>query len=254
MNTTTYNIGDPNSSEASLQEWARITAYRITNDPAVREEMLRGLELKRPRTPDPDLGAEPSQWMANSEDRDGADPQPRRTKRRKTAIEEGETGDRPAAQRGETQEPRVWGTPAIANDTSKLGSQGLTSETQVVPSQGVYHPLSPGPTVTEATPGPTELRDQAWTEGGQRISAGTEDAHNEEETDKQRWERLMYREEGRWRCRGCDGKPFSDRSTLQRHCRSSAHVKQRDLRQCPQCPKVYKRLSGLNRHLKEKHR
>ncbi|KAH9990915.1 hypothetical protein BJV77DRAFT_1068610 [Russula vinacea] len=123
MNTTTHNIGDPNSSEASLQEWARITAYRITNDPAVREEMLRGLELKRPRTPDPDLGAEPSQWMANSEDRDGADPQPRRTKRRKTAVEEGETGDRPAAQRGETQEPRVWGTPAIANDISKLGAK-----------------------------------------------------------------------------------------------------------------------------------
>ncbi|KAF8470412.1 hypothetical protein DFH94DRAFT_770989 [Russula ochroleuca] len=250
MNPMTYDIGDPSSH----QEWAKITANRIANDPEFQEELLRGSDysLKRLRTPEPDLGARPSQWTAESEDRDGADPHSRRTKRRKI-IEEGETGDRAAAQRGETQEPRVRRTPAITEDKSKLGNQGLRSETHVVPSQGVYHPLSPGPAITEATLGPTELRDQAWREGGQSISEGTEDAHDEEETDEERWARLMYREGGRWRCRGCDGRAFSDRSTLQRHCRSSAHAKQRDMRKCPLCEKSYRRQSGLNRHLKAKH-
>jgi rubrerythrin len=253
MNPMIYDIGDP----SGLQEWAEITANRIANDPEFQEELLRGSDysLKRLRTPEPDLGAGPSQWTAESEDPDGSDLHSRRTKRRRT-IEEGETGDRAAAQRGETQEPRVRRTPANQNDTSKLGNQGLRSETHVVPSQGVYRPLSLGPAITEATLGPTELRDQAWREGGQGISEVTEvteDAHDEEETDEERWARLMYREGGRWRCRGCDGRAFSDRSTLQRHCRSSAHAKQRDMRKCPLCEKSYRRQSGLNRHLKVKH-
>ena len=82
---------------------------------------------------------------------------------------------------------------------------------------------------------------------------GIEDAHDEEETDKEGWERLMLHTDGVWRCVGCGGQAFSDRCTLQRHCKSAVHGKQRDKRKCPFCPKEYQRLGHLKRHMDKKH-
>jgi hypothetical protein len=106
--------------------------------------------------------------------------------------------------------------------------------------------------------GPHEYASQAWTEGSADASAsgetkGNEDAHDEEETDEERWRRLMHFENGTWMCMGCDGKSFSDRCTLQRHCKSSLHAKERDYRGCPYCPQEYLRSSNVNRHIKSKH-
>jgi hypothetical protein len=82
---------------------------------------------------------------------------------------------------------------------------------------------------------------------------GIEDPHDENETDRQRWARLMLKENGEWKCMGCGGRVFSDRCTLQRHCRSGIHGKQRDWRKCPLCPNKYQRQSGVTRHMKLKH-
>ena len=245
------NTGDPLSIQvAALREWARVRAERFSegNDPELKEELEREYDRsvrKRRRSPEPDPGAGPSQFMARSDGSSNADlPRTIHTKRRR------ETGDRAAAQRGETQEQRVGRSPASVKNKSKLGTQGLAGRTLVVPSQGVYPPLPPGATTSEATLGSTESRNQAWNEGGQRMG----DAHDEEETDRARWERLIYREGEKWKCRECNGKEFRDRSSSHRHCRTSLHAKKRDIRKCPLCTKGYLRKSGLNRHIKEKHK
>jgi hypothetical protein len=232
---------------------AKDTANRIQTGLALKEELQRPsghVVYKRLREPEPDPGAGTSQWMAECEGRGFADsPNTRHAKRRKVTTEEGGTGDRAAAQRGKTQELRVRMTPAILDDKSKLG-RGL-EETPSVPSQGVYPPISPGPTVTGASLGLPYFDDRAWTRGEERISkeAGDED----EETDGERCARLMYFEEMKWRCRGCNGKGFSDRSTLRRHCKT-VHGDARRVCPHPYCTKSYRRQSGLNRHIREKHR
>jgi len=80
---------------------------------ALREGLKRSSDdrhRKRLRTPEPDLGAGPCQWMAESEDRDDAEPpNMRSTKRRKITMER-KTEDRVAAQRGDTQELRAQRT------------------------------------------------------------------------------------------------------------------------------------------------
>jgi uncharacterized C2H2 Zn-finger protein len=233
------NTGDPN--------WARIMAERICHgdDPKLKKDLERtyNYSVRKRRLPEPDPRAGPSLCMARSDGRSSEDlPRTIGTKRRR------ETGDMAAAQTGETQEQRVGRSPASVKIKSKLGEEGLR-EALVAPSQGVYSPLSPGATTAEVPLGPTESREQAWKVGGQRMG----DAHDEEETDRERWERLMYREEETWKCRGCNGKVFSDRGTLQRHCRSSVHAKKRDIHKCPRCTKEFMRQSGLMRHIKEKH-
>ena len=251
MPPVNLNTGDPLFTEgAALREWARIKAERFYQgtDPELQEELERTYNdniRKRRRSPEPDPGAGPSQCTVASDGRGSEDPtRTTRTKRRR------ETGDWAATQRVDTQEQHVGRTPAGVKNISKLGTQGLAGRTLVVPSQGVYPPHPPGATTSEATLGSTESRHQAWNEGGKRM----EDAHDEEETDRARWERLIYREGEKWKCRECDGKEFRDRSSSHRHCRTSVHAKKRDIRKCPLCTKGYLRKSGLNRHIKEKHR
>ena len=173
-------------------------------------------------------------------------------KKRKTK-EDKETGVGEAAQRGGTQELPIEGT----QNNPKQNPSGLDMETLVVP-QGVSSPHALGPTVMGATPGSRKYTSQAWTEGTRGESkpqekVGIEDAHDEEETDKERWERLMLHTDGVWKCAGCGGRAFSDRCTLLRHCRSAVHGKQRDKRKCPFCPKEYQRLGHLKRHMDKKH-
>jgi rubredoxin len=235
--------------------WAKVGEDRIEIGLALREELKRASDnrhRKRLRTADPDLGAGPSHSMAESEDRDGAEPpNTRSTKRRKITMGR-KTEDRVAAQRGETQELRARRTSIRTVNKSKLGNRGLRKETPVAPSQGVYPPFSPRPTIG-ATLGLTEMEDQAWTwtEGSEHISEGTEDVHDEE-TDEERWTRLMVLEE-EWKCRECHGKTFFDRSTLRRHCKT-VHGSEYDRWKCRVCPdKSYSRKSGLDRHMKKRH-
>ena len=181
----------------------------------------------------------------------------RNAKKRRRTIGDEETGVGAAAQWDESRELPVRKTPAHVKNTSKLG-QGLNTESLVAPLQGVPPLPAPGPSIIGATLGPYKNASQAWTEGsadasGSGETKGIEDAHDDEETDKERWRRLMNFEDGRWMCMGCDRKIFSDRCTLQRHCRSSLHAKERDYRRCPYCPQEYLRSSNVNRHIKSKH-
>ncbi|KAH9987746.1 hypothetical protein BJV74DRAFT_840899, partial [Russula compacta] len=81
-----------------------------------------------------------------------------------------------------------------------------------------------------------------------------EDPHDEEETDRQRWDRLMFYDGGVWRCTGCGGKPFANRCTLQRHCKSSVHGKKRDMRKCRFCGRLFRRLTSVDRHITKQHK
>jgi len=152
--------------------------------------------------------------------------------------------------------PESW-TPRQAKRKSKLG-RGLNMET-LVATQGVSSSLALGPTIAGAIPGSHEFASQASTEGtgGQsdpQEKVGTEDAHDDEETDKERWERLMHHADGVWRCASCGGRAFSDCCALQRHCKSAVHGKQRDKQKCPVCSKKYQRLGHLTRHMDQKHK
>jgi hypothetical protein len=256
MDPVGSNTYGPVSSEDTPQQqlrfdepWAKVGKDRIEIGLALREELKRASDnryRKRLRTPELNPGAE-------YEDRDGEEPPNTRSTKRRKITTERKTEDRVAAQRGETQELRARRTSDRQENKSKLGNRGLRRETLAAPSQGVYPPFSPRPT-TGATLGPTEFKDQARsrTEGSERISEGTEDVHDEE-TDEERWTRLMDLEEGMRKCRECPGKTFFDRSTLRRHCKT-VHGGECDRRKCPLCPeKSYSRQSGLNRHTKKKH-
>jgi hypothetical protein len=234
----------PDELQVSDEVFAQMKADIIYFGLALRVQWQGGANLvshKRRSPPDPDPGA------ANQGDT-------RSSKKRRTEGEE--TGVGQATQRGETRELPIKGTPAQVKTKSKL-VHGLDMETLVVP-QGVSSSHALGPTVTGATPGSREYTSQAWMEGTRGRSepheeVGIEDAHDEEETDKERWERLMLHTDGVWRCVGCGGQAFSDRCTLQRHCKSAVHGKQRDKRKCPFCPKEYQRLGHLKRHMDKKH-
>jgi hypothetical protein len=207
--------------------------------------------------PNADMEPDPYGWIFESShpgvvNQQGA----RNTKKRRRTIDGEETGVGAAARWDESRELPIRRTPVGANNKSKLG-HGL-NESLVAPLQGISRSLVPGPSIIGATMGPHEYASQAWTEGSADASAsgetkGNEDAHDEEETDTERWRRLMHFENGTWMCMGCDGKTFSDRCTLRRHCKSSLHAKERDYRRCPYCPQEYLRSSNVNRHIKAKH-
>jgi hypothetical protein len=207
--------------------------------------------------PELDLGVGPSKWGVDCEGPSTVGQgNSIRTKRRIT--KDNKAGDIAGAQSGNTQELPARRFPGHAEDQTKLGHSGLGMETLVVPPQGVCPLHRLGLTITDTTLGSHQDTDQAWMEGrvsgsGFREAVGIEDAHDENETDKQRWARLMLKENGEWKCMGCGGRVFSDRCTLQRHCRSAVHGKQRDWRKCPFCPNLYQRQSGVNRHIKLKH-
>jgi len=214
---------------------------------------------KRPGPPDKDMEADARGWGFESR-HPGVVNQgdARNMKKRRRTTDDEETGVGAAAQWDESRELPVRRTPARLEEKSKLGQHGLNVETLVAPLQGVSLPLAPGPTITGATPGTYEYVSQAWSEGSEDESESGEtmgigDAHDEAETDKERWRRLTRYENGRWICVGCGGKPFSDRCTLQRHCKSSVHSKARDVRRCLFCPKEYLRSSNVRRHIREKH-
>jgi hypothetical protein len=216
---------------------------RIQTGLAMREELQRSSDrvvYKRLRTPEPDPGAKRSHWMTKCEGRGAPDSPDTRCTKRRRIMEEEETGDRAAALRGETQELRVRRAPADSNNISKHG-RGL--EALSVPWQGIYYPIPLRPTVTGATLSLPNFEDQAWKNGD-----------DEEETDGERCARMMYCEGGSWRCRDCNGRAFADRSTLRRHCKS-VHGTHNETLKCPylHCTKEYKRQSGLNRHVREKH-
>ena len=213
-------------------------------------------DIVRKRGP-PDAAVEPDPYGWISENghpgvvnRQGA----RNAKKRRTIDEE--TGIAAAAQWDESRELPVRRTPAGPNKKSKLGHR--PNESLVAPLQGISRSLVPGPSIIGATMRPYESASEACTEASAEASGsgetkGIEDAHDEEETDKERWKRLMRYEEGRWTCVGCGGKRFSDQGTLQRHCKSALHAKKRDYRKCPHCPLKYLRSSHINRHMKAKH-
>ena len=214
---------------------------------------------KRHGPPDEDMEPDPFGWGSESghpgvvNQGDG-----RNMKNRRRTTDDEETGVGMATQWDESQELPVQRTPARLEEKSKLGQHGLNVETLVAPLQGVSLPPAPGPTITGAALGAYEYMSQAWTEGSEDEgesgeTMGIGDAHDEAETDKERWRRLMRYEKGRWICVGCGGKPFSDRCTLQRHCKSSVHSKARDGRICPFCPKKYLRSSNVRRHIRAKH-
>ena len=214
--------------------------------------------FRKRSVPDADMEPDPCGWIFESGHpgviiQRGA----RNMKRQRGTIDDEETGVGAAAQWDESRELPVRRTPARANTKSKLG-HGLNTKSLVAPPQGVSHSLVLGPSIIGATMGPYGNASQAWTGGSadeseSGKSRGIEDAHDEEETDKERWRRLMRYEEGRWTCVGCGGKPFSDHGTLQRHCKSALHAKERDYRSCPHCPLKYLRSSHINRHMKAKH-
>ena len=208
--------------------------------------------------PDADMELDPYGWIfENGHSGVFSQRGARDMKKRRRTIGGEETGVGAAAQWDESRELPVRRTPVQANKISKLG-HGLNMKSVVAPLQGVSHSPVPVPSIIGATMVPDENASQALTEGGADKSGsgetkGIEDAHDEEETDKERWSRLMRYEEGRWTCAGCDGIAFSDRSTLQRHCKSKLHAKQRDYRRCPYCPLEYLRSSHISRHIKAKH-
>jgi hypothetical protein len=236
----------PEELQVSDEVFAEIAADIISFGQVLRmqrQEVANLVSHKRRNPADPDPSA------ANQGDT-------RSSKKRRTTEGE-ETGVGQATQRGDTQGLPVKGTPIQVKIKSKLG-RGLDMETLVVP-QGVSSPHALGPTITGATPGSREYASQAWTEGTRGESepqekVGMEDAHDEGETDKERWARLMLYTDGVWRCAGCGGQAFSDRCTLQRHCKSAVHGKQRDKRKCPFCPREYQRLGHLKRHMDNKHK
>ena len=215
---------------------------------------------KRPGQPGPNLEVEPGkQGVAHeglpiiSQEDSGL-----RHKKRRRIMKDDEMGNKTGAQSGDTQELPVRRPLPQVKEISKLSHGSLGMETLVALPQGVSPLLRPGPTITDATLGPHQDTYQAWTK--RRVSGndaqeevGIEDAHDEQESDKERWARLMRYEDGKWRCNGCGGKAFSDRCTLQRHCSSAVHAKQRDWRKCPLCPKQYRNLRGVKRHMKQKH-
>jgi len=213
---------------------------------------------KRRSSPDAEMEADPRGWGFESGD-PGVVSQwdARNAKKRRRTTEYLETGVGPAAQGDQSRVLPVRRTPERLESKSKLG-QGLGMETLVAPLQGVSPPLALGPSIIGATPEPYEYASQAWTEGSEDGSLSGEtvsiqDAHDEDETDRERWRRLMCYTQGRWVCLGCDGRPFFDRCTLQRHCKSAVHAKERDSRGCPFCPKAYLRSSNVRRHIRNKH-
>jgi hypothetical protein len=215
---------------------------------------------RQPGQPEPSLEAGPGKRGVEHEGLpmiSQEDSSSRHTKRRRT-MKDNKTGNRTGAQDGDTRELPVRRSLAQVEAESKLSHGGLGIETRVAPPQGVSPLLRLGPTITDGTFGPHQDADQAWTK--RRVSGsdaqeevGMEDPHDEEESDKERWARLMRYEDGKWRCNGCRGKEFSDRCVLQRHCNSAVHAKQRDWRKCPLCPKQYRHLRGVKRHMKQKH-
>jgi hypothetical protein len=257
--------GSEDSSELQVSDevFAQIAGDIVAYGLALREQWKREASLvpsKRHDPPGLDLGEGPSGWGIEGHDLgDAGQGVPRTTKKRRIMDDEA-AGVKRATQRAGNQGLPVRWTPTSTEEISEPGHRTLGIETLVVPLQGVSPPHQPGPSIARANPGSHGYASQAWTkerEGGSDVeeTAGIEDAHDEKESDKDRWARLMKYDEKikKWRCLGCKAKPFSDRSTLQRHCRSSAHEKERDRRQCPLCPENYLRQSNLNRHMEVKH-
>jgi hypothetical protein len=250
---------NPPELQVSDEVFAQISVDIIVFGLGLREKREREANLvrrKRHGPPTPDPGPGPSGWKVERGDPSVANQgDARQMHKKRRIVESDQTGVRLAALKGETRELPVRGTPDPIERTSELGRYGLNMETLVALPQGVSPLLDLGPNMGGGT---NEHMPQAWVERRESASdieesVGIEDAHDEEESDKQRWARLMLYEDRKWMCKGCGRRVFSDRCTLQRHCRSSAHQKTRDWRKCPLCPKRYIRQSNLNRHMEAKH-
>jgi Zinc finger, C2H2 type len=249
--------------QVSDEVFAQIAADIVADGLGLREKRKREANLvrgKRHGLPTPDMGQGPSGWEVERGDLSFANQgDARHVNKRRRITESEQTGVlQAAAQKGKTRELPVRGTPAQVNKISKLGRRGLNKEILVALPRGVSPLLELGPSMSSSTPKSHKYVPQAWVEQRESRSdieepVGTEDVHDEEESDKQRWARLMLHEDGKWMCKGCGRRVFSDRCTLQRHCGSSVHQKLRDWRKCPLCPKQYIRQSNLNRHKDAKH-
>ena len=255
------SMGSPNSPlRVSDEEFAPIEVHiKAFAAGIVCQRAADLISRKRCLPPDEDMGANPCGWgfesghpgVVNQGDVKNMN------KRRRTTDDK-DAGVGPVAQWDESRELPLRRTPARIEKKSKLEQRDLNMETPVAPLQGVPPPHIPGPSIIGATLESYEYASQAWNEGSEGGSrsgetVGIDDAHDEDETDGERWKRLMCYENGGWVCVGCGGKPFSDRCTLQRHCKSAVHAKDRDFRKCPFCPKEYLRSSNVNRHTKNKH-
>jgi hypothetical protein len=134
-------------------------------------------------------------------------------------------------------------TPLRYKEKSELGRQEL--QVPVETGLRLSHSYAMGPTPMESASGNPG---QAWEERGGSLSGSMESPQDEAEM----LARLMVRVDGSWRCTGCNGKKFYDRSTLRRHCRSK-HSNNPDVKDCPYCGKSYARRCGVTRHIKAKH-
>jgi len=234
------------SDETFTNIWAGMLIYAEALPTQWATEVNYRLQRQRSQ-PEPDLRAQLSSWGAKRECPSSTNGVNQRPRKKRKPIDD-ETRDRAVAER-ETQELPVRRTLARKWKTSEPGHRALGMEALVVPPQGVSHTPAPGPVVTGATPGLLE-REEAWTVGR---GGFVEDPHDKLETDEERWERLMKREGDVWTCKGCGGRRFADRNTLQKHCKSLSHGKERDMRKCPQCEKRYASWKGVKRHMREKH-
>jgi Zinc finger, C2H2 type len=137
-------------------------------------------------------------------------------------------------------------TPRRLTEKSKLGRHELEVPVETgPPGLGFSRSYAMGPTPMGSASGNPG---QAWEEGGGSLRGSMESPQDEAEM----LARLMVRVKGSWRCAGCNGKEFYDRSTLKRHCRSR-HSNNPGMKDCPYCDKSYSRQYGVNRHIKKKH-
>jgi hypothetical protein len=137
-------------------------------------------------------------------------------------------------------------TPSQFKEKSRPGRHELEVPVETGPPElGLSHSYAMGSAPMESASGNPG---QAWEEGGGSLSGSVED--HQDEAEMLAW--LMVRVDGSWRCRGCGGRKFYDRSTLRRHCRKK-HSSNPDVKVCPYCGKRYARQCGVNRHIKQKH-
>jgi len=194
--------------QVSDEVFAQIAAGIIAFGLRLREKREREANLvcrKRHGPPTPDLGPGPSEWEVDRGDPSVANQgDARHVNKRRRIVESEQTGVRlAAAQKGETRELPVRGTPGQVEEISKLGRRGLDMEILVALPRGVSPLLELGPSMSGRTPKSHEHMPRAWVEPRESGSnmeepVGTEDVHDEGESDKKRWARLMLQEDGKW--------------------------------------------------------
>jgi len=165
--------------------WANVGGDRTEIGLELREELKRApnnRHRKRMRTAELDLGAGPSHWIAESEDRGSAEPPSTSTKRRRITMER-KTEDRVATQKGGTQElgegPQQERRPNPSLATKDSGRRHLWHRRK----EFILHSHRGRPQEQPWIPLSLRIKlGRGW--GSERISEGTEDVHDEETDEK----------------------------------------------------------------------